>query len=509
MDMPSKHMKNLRLILIVLILCCSMPEMIVAAESSRNSHQVESKWIQAIKDRSSDVQSMAGVGELDGFISYDQFWRLYSLLEDAYPGYVSKTQVIGKTYNDENILAFFIGNKESEEDRKDIVMFDALHHAREFVTLTMIVKIMEYTVGSLVRQQSEVLEFFKNNRILIVPIVNVDSFKLMSKEYGTKNWDLVQQIRKNQHLGNAKCDNNKFSGVDINRNYGEHFGYGSTPQGSSNDVCDEEYRGTEAFSEPETRAMRYVIEKYDRIVSVMNFHAFGDLWIYPANFQRSGLHNILRKLNHQLWKKYKIFEKIAPLSKQEKYGNAMKTIHYTAQGEASDWMALSKGLFAFSPELGTGDEESKTFYPKSEVQKDIIHQNFKIVQAFLKFHVPKLKIYHRGTNSVTVGLSSVFPLEDLQIHFDDEIPRDVLLNGQSVKDTLDELGLQFGDRLKFVFVDQHIISPRFGQNWRKPTSRSHILRKFTLRMGRRASKTDAQGMLVTQFDIFDSLTTKV
>ena len=54
--------------------------------------------------------------------------------------------------------------------------------------------------------------------------------------------------RKNE---NSKCD-----GVDLNRNFDK--GYGDH---SSDDPCQEDYRGPEAFSEPEARALRdYVLK---------------------------------------------------------------------------------------------------------------------------------------------------------------------------------------------------------------------------------------------------------
>lgn len=68
--------------------------------------------------------------------------------------------------------------------------------------------------------------------------------------------------------------------MDINRNYGYH--YGSTPE--DNDVCSETYRGKKAFSEPETRAIRDLLEKYPNINSCMNFHSYGNMLIHPFNY---------------------------------------------------------------------------------------------------------------------------------------------------------------------------------------------------------------------------------
>ena len=53
-----------------------------------------------------------------------------------------------------------------------------------------------------------------------------------------------------------KNENSKCVGVDLNRNFDKGFG-----ENSSDDPCQEDYRGPEAFSEPEARALRdYVLK---------------------------------------------------------------------------------------------------------------------------------------------------------------------------------------------------------------------------------------------------------
>jgi hypothetical protein len=52
-------------------------------------------------------------------------------------------------------------------------------------------------------------------------------------------------------------------------------------------------------------------------------------------------------------------------------GNGAASINYTANWEASDWMLEERGIYAMSPELGTHDEATKTFFIKewSTLQK--------------------------------------------------------------------------------------------------------------------------------------------
>ncbi len=85
-------------------------------------------------------------------------------------------------------------------------------------------------------------------------------------------------------------------GVDLNRNY--DFKFALDDIGSSNDPCSEDYRGPYAFSEPETVAVRdFVEKKKDMIVMALNFHAYGNLFIYPFNYDKS-------PANNELYSKY-------------------------------------------------------------------------------------------------------------------------------------------------------------------------------------------------------------
>ena len=50
------------------------------------------------------------------------------------------------------------------------------------------------------------------------------------------------------------------------------------------DICQDDYRGPSAFSEPETRAMRDFIQKWHNIKIAINLHAYGNLLIHPFNY---------------------------------------------------------------------------------------------------------------------------------------------------------------------------------------------------------------------------------
>ena len=88
-------------------------------------------------------------------------------------------------------------------------------------------------------------------------------------------------IRKNQRKFDI-CNNHDDIGVDLNRNYGYKWGYNN--EGSSDYLCDESYRGSAPFSEPETAAIRDFVESMPLLRIALNFHAWGNLFVTPFNY---------------------------------------------------------------------------------------------------------------------------------------------------------------------------------------------------------------------------------
>lgn len=84
----------------------------------------------------------------------------------------------------------------------------------------------------------------------------------------------------------------------------------------------------------------------------MNFHAYGNLLIYPFNYDTSST-------NNELYSKFPeqaiFYEEISletHLPEGNVRGNAMQAIDYMANGEASDYLLGKYGIISLSPELG-------------------------------------------------------------------------------------------------------------------------------------------------------------
>lgn len=116
-----------------------------------------------------------------------------------------------------------IANIEEEIQNKNIIFINAVHHSREPVSLQMVIYLTIEILKAL-RQPThhKFHELFRDSVLFFLPVVNVDSY-----EYINKNWrhdvkENILMIRKNRHIS-PECD--IFTGgVDLNRNYDFKFG---------------------------------------------------------------------------------------------------------------------------------------------------------------------------------------------------------------------------------------------------------------------------------------------
>lgn len=119
----------------------------------------------------------------------------------------------------------------------------------------------------------------KSAAVYFIPVVNVDGYKLISDDW--QNHNAVSYIRKNvanYQFRERDCTIGK-RGVDLNRNYPVLYDTG----GNSEKACHNDFRGPEPFSEPETRAVRDFLVKYDNVKIALNFHSYGNFMCMPFN----------------------------------------------------------------------------------------------------------------------------------------------------------------------------------------------------------------------------------
>ena len=193
-----------------------------------------------------------------------------------------------RTKENRDIKLFVVGT-----GKKNILITGGVH-AREWLTPIVSTYIIEHLLKS---------NLLDDYTFYIIPIVNPDGY-IHSFKNGNRMW------RKNMN------------GVDINRNFSKGFGKHS---GSNPD--DHDFRGTNPFSENETKALRKLIKSKSFYLH-LDIHSYGQLiagsWAYKN--KKHPNHKQLEKLGNKMV-------------------SAMKTKYVFGHGSMNGKLGLSGGTF--------------------------------------------------------------------------------------------------------------------------------------------------------------------
>ena len=305
-------------------------------------------------------------------------WEDYEIgmrsLARRYPGLV-RLRSMGNTRLGKPILGLEIARDVWREDGRPAFVQYGAHHAREWPSAEWP---MEYAIELIERKaEPRFAELLETTRHFIFPVINVDGFRA-SRGAGpspigapvtsgqTIRPGQAEYRRKNcRRLGGepkAPCSALFPSGgVDLNRNYGYYWG----GAGTSGDPGSAIYRGPNAFSEPETQAVRSFTSRIQPIV-LFAHHTYSDegLWMRPPGFNDAALFpgdetpdeaglaalaDLLAEPTGWLsWKSFRL---------------------YPVTGAMDDWSYMAQASFAFTTE-GKGpdfhsyfDQMVRTEYP--------------------------------------------------------------------------------------------------------------------------------------------------
>ncbi|XP_018306895.1 carboxypeptidase B [Mycetomoellerius zeteki] len=296
----------------------------------RIKYEVLIKDVQKAIDDGNVRLTTAMEAELEGRKGHRMEWTSYHELNDIY-GYldylantypdVCSVQSIGNSIEGQPLKVLRISNGRTNAPA---IWIDGGIHAREWISPAAVTYIIDYLV-----ENSDVLQ----TDYYILPVANPDGYRYTFKY--DRLW------RKNRRKGTL-C-----SGVDLNRNFGYRWG----GQGTSSNMCYETYRGSKAFSEPETNAIRNFFENsLANYKAYISFHSYGQYILYPWGYDQ------------RLPPDYRDLDAVgleaAEYMKYEggdntKYivGNSAITL-YPAAGGSDDWAkALLKIKYAYTIEL--------------------------------------------------------------------------------------------------------------------------------------------------------------
>jgi len=295
------------------------------------------------------AQRLGVSDDMGGYHTYAETVDYLALLYSSYPNIVSVPFSIGQSTDGYDLWAVKISDNPQIDEDEPEVFYSGLIHAREPITIELLIYYMDYLTENY-QTDPEATYLVENREMYFLPIINPDGYlrNQQTNPNGGGMW------RKN------KCDNNlngqfdpNYDGVDLNRNWGYMWGYDD--YGSSPDPWDETYRGSAAFSEPETEALRDFIEGREFSL-ILNYHSFGNYVLHPWDYDLlfTEDHDVFTELGREMaeWNGYSV-------------GTAWMLL-YTVNGGSNDWCygdSSHSQIFAYTTEVGNDDDG---FWPEEE-----------------------------------------------------------------------------------------------------------------------------------------------
>jgi hypothetical protein len=291
-----------------------------------------------------------GAGSLGGFWTLDE---VKAKLDDLVAGDTrdlvgDKLDTLGWTLQNRPVWGLLVGKHVSGPDTRPAVLLNALTHAREpegMETLFWFVDdlLANYDTDPVARY------LLDQRRIYIVPVVNPDGYRYNQRIYDSTA--VFGLWRKNLRDNDGNHVTNGADGVDINRNFGYQWGYDNI--GSSNAQNSQTYRGTGAFSEPETGIQRDLVAALQPVTG-FSFHTYGDLLVHPWGYVPAGTPDSVR---FQTWT-----DEMSAVNGFT--GGPGPRILYSVNGEFNDWTygetVLKPRAFTWTPEIGGPSDD---FWP--------------------------------------------------------------------------------------------------------------------------------------------------
>nr|WP_319556763.1 M14 family zinc carboxypeptidase [uncultured Vibrio sp.] len=194
------------------------------------------------------------------YLCYEQTQQFLEQAMAKHPDLI-RLESIGETHEGRPILMATISQNVAYAHLKPALLYTGTIHAREWIGNELAVSFIQYLLDNH-QTNPDVIDALSRNTLYIVPCLNPDGF-----EYSHKHFSFWRKNRRDNGDGTF--------GVDLNRNFGVNFR-------RSNQTSSNIYGGPEAFSEPETRAIKHFVEQHNNICIALDYHSQGNVF-FPAH----------------------------------------------------------------------------------------------------------------------------------------------------------------------------------------------------------------------------------
>ena len=270
-----------------------------------------------------------GQGSMGGYYTYSEYVSVINQIHDAYPAIVTSPNSIGLSLQGRPLLAVSISDNPGVSEGEPELRMDALHHAREPMSMHTLLWYMLYLVENY--GTDPVATYLVERREQwFIPMVNPDGYAY-NESVAPNGGGLWRKNRRNNGNGTT--------GVDLNRNYDSNWGYDSI--GSSPNSGSQTYRGTAPASEPEVAAMANFISSHN-FSTALSMHSYSNLWLRPWGYD-----SVVSPAEPQM------AELGALATEFNQYSSTQAVSLYPANGTTIDYDHELNGAFSYTPEIGS------------------------------------------------------------------------------------------------------------------------------------------------------------
>ena len=297
---------------------------------------------------------IAGGGFFTEFQERENLIDFYDALESARPDLVS-SRVIGTSTQGRSISAYTICGSDPASRPAIYIVTGA--HAREWIAPAT----MSFVADALVNRYGidpRITDLVDSVAWHIVPIANPDGYE--------HSWNVDRLWRKTRSVNGDGT-----FGVDWNRNFAAGWG----GPGSSGNTSSDIYRGTSAFSEPETQAIRDDVTSTPNVAMFFDVHSYSQLILWPYGYNETEPEGVPGEIHRAIGEG--IADQIASVN-----GAIFDPIPahglYVASGTSLDWAWDDAQVYAFTYELRDTGQFGFILPPE-----EIIPSGQEILESFL------------------------------------------------------------------------------------------------------------------------------
>lgn len=261
---------------------------------------------------------------------------------------------IGRSLNGRELMALRLNTSTRglEPSAKPGIVFLGTHHAREHLSTEVPFLLVKYLIEN--RARPEIARLLSQRDVYFIPMVNPDGVE----------FDIDGEVYR-MHRKNMRQNPNGSLGVDLNRNYGFHWGEG----GASSNPSADTYRGPSPFSEPETQAVKAFVESRSNLRILLTYHTYSELILYPWAYTYDDLSD------GRALSAYRAMAQT--MASWTGYKPQQSSDLYIASGEMTDWAWGQRGIFSFTFELTPKSWSGGGFYPGAGAIAGTFQSNIK------------------------------------------------------------------------------------------------------------------------------------